>query len=112
MNGAKRAGALMAAEVIGQEVSHKVAVVFRVREGTASPYQGVLHYTAAEFPALTARQIETAQLAQFDTWKAAQVPPAEPTLQELERMLAGVRLELTLLAAREVELVALIEDAG
>lgn len=59
----------MAAEVT-QDVQTITRVVFWVKEGTDSPYQGVLHIPSATYAAMSPAQLKTAQLAQHTEWKA------------------------------------------
>ena len=55
---------------ITQDVKEQVEIIFYVKEDTNSPYQGRLLYTADEHAKLSEKDIEAAQTAQFEAWKA------------------------------------------
>ncbi len=48
-----------------------VEIIFYVKEGNDSPYQGRLVYTQDDYSKLMPADIEAAQMVQFAAWKAA-----------------------------------------
>jgi hypothetical protein len=65
----------------------KVAITFYVKEGTASPYQGLLTMTQQEYAKLKPADIQKLQLDQHVAWKVAteaarSVVVKEPTADE------------------------------
>lgn len=65
---------LLAAPALAQTVQTddpKVSIVFYVKEGTNSPYQGLLQIPLSEYVKLKPADIEVRKIAQFDAWKIA-----------------------------------------
>lgn len=48
----------------------RVSIVFYVKDGDRSPYQGRLEFDEKEYASLDQKQIETMQLDQFQSWQA------------------------------------------
>jgi hypothetical protein len=67
--------------VVDQKIAQSVEIIFYVKEGTNSPYQGRLLYTPT---APSQSQITADELAQYQTWKVNQIlSPAQLTAQEI-----------------------------
>ena len=55
---------------ITSDAKPQVEIIFYVKEDSNSPYQGRLLYTVDEHAKLSEKDVEAAQVAQFDAWKA------------------------------------------
>ena len=82
----------------------KLSIVFYVKEGTASPYQGRLEFTQQEYAKLKPADIAKLQLAQHAAWKAATEAARNVVVKErsAEEMLA----EIEALEAQASEIVS------
>ena len=92
---------------ITQDVKPNVEIIFYVKEGNASPYQGRLVITQDDYATLTPDDIEAAQINQYNAWKANLValqnaPPPDPSI---------VPVQITALQARRAIAAAGLLDA-
>lgn len=85
----------------------KVLEIFYVKEGAASPYQGLLQMTPAEYAAISAADKRTRQIGQFNAWKVERdrVRPAQ-SVPEKVQMVIAMWAQVDELNARIAELVA------
>lgn len=97
----------MAATVIDQQVTTRVAVVFYVKENQDSPYQGLLTFTPEEFAALKPDALEAQQQAQFQAWKIVRdTPPILPTVDDKVAMIVDMKRQKVSLDQQIADLAA------
>jgi len=82
----------------------KVLKVFYVKEGTNSPYQGLIQLTPDEYSKIKPADLKTKQLEQFNNWKLAleqlkNKSVVEPTVDEKVARVKELRLEADAIAA-------------
>jgi len=87
----------------------KVLKVFYVKEGTNSPYQGLLQLTPEEYSKIKPDELKNKQLKQFNNWKAAteaakNAIPVEPTVDEKAAQVTSLQIQVDELAAKIIEL--------
>jgi hypothetical protein len=95
----------------------KVFVVFYVKEGTNSPYQGLLQMTPEEHAAIKPAELQAKQLKQFDDWKASteaakNAPVVVPTIDEKVAQVEALRAEADVIAANPAVVAKLAAKVG
>lgn len=98
---------MLAAPALAQTVTlgdATVSMVFYVKEGTNSPYQGLIQMTPAEYAAIKPAELQKRQMDQFNAWKAAteaakNAPVIEESADEKVSRVKALRAEADAIAA-------------